>query len=183
MSRQVSIAIAAALLTGCGFVTTVEKRDGSSLRGKIVDDSIDKVTLANVTLNRLSNPKTWIDDGGRRWEVEVLKAGDAIQQRAQQSEQEKAAERDRRWQAAVGIAREAILTALTTADDHQDVASGLQARSGHKGKSFDAALGELLREGELIEVETIEPRRRVVARVTGVGTAQITTRAPVVRNR
>lgn len=39
------------------------------------------------------------------------------------------------------------------------------------------------RQGELIEVETLEPRRRVVARVTGVGTAQITTRAPVVRNR
>lgn len=39
------------------------------------------------------------------------------------------------------------------------------------------------REGELIEVETLEPKRRVAARVTGIGTAQITTRAPVVRNR
>ena len=51
---------------------------------------------------------------------------------------------------------------------------GVQVTTNAKAISKGAA-------GELIQVETMEPKRRIVARVADVGVAEIVTRAPVIR--
>lgn len=56
--------------------------------------------------------------------------------------------------------REAIEKALVTHTEHKDSKSQISARAGRKGKFFDSAFGELLREGRLRDAKITKANRQ-----------------------
>lgn len=56
--------------------------------------------------------------------------------------------------------RESIQRALLTHPDHKDTLARIKERSGRKGKFFDVAFGELIREGQLRECKIIRANKQ-----------------------
>ena len=93
------------------------------------------------------------DAGGRRWDVEVVSAADAREQAAEQQEQTKSAERERKYNAKVEAAKTAIADALRGVDGHADTKRGIRERSGVQGTALDTAMAYLIRVNKLTPCE------------------------------
>jgi hypothetical protein len=93
------------------------------------------------------------DQGGRRWQVQVLSASQAREEgmgRVEATKQETSA---KKWQAKVEAAKEGIAAAFRSIPSNCDTRSQIEERSGCKGKAFTEAWGILLREGKVKEAE------------------------------
>ena len=93
------------------------------------------------------------DVGGRAWDVAVTSASDARREILDNDSAEREAAKEEKRRVEVDLGREAIKDALRSIEGHQNTKTGIQTRSGHKGKVFDLALGQMIRAGELIEVK------------------------------
>lgn len=90
------------------------------------------------------------DQGGRRWQVEMLSATEARQDAQEKQEAKKQEVRDTKHVAKVNAAKDAIAGALRSVPDNAETVSQIRQRSGCKGAAFDEAMGELLRIKKLI---------------------------------
>ena len=86
--------------------------------------------------------------GTREWDVELLTAEEAREESISKVQDDKQANKGRQRAAEVKACKEAILNAFNGLPDHRETLNRIKERAG-KGVTFDAAFGELIREGQV----------------------------------
>lgn len=93
--------------------------------------------------------------GTRTWDVELLTAEESREESVSKVQDVKQANKERQRAAEMKACKESILLAFNGLPDHRETLTRLKERCGKRGVAFDAALGELLREGSVKATEIV----------------------------
>jgi hypothetical protein len=99
------------------------------------------------------------DPGGRRWEVEILSAGDVRESEYRQRDEAKAAERETKQATKLDDSKRRILRAATKYPEGE-TATTLRDQAGLKQDEFRAALAALLESGDIVATDVVKPNRK-----------------------